>query len=1672
MDYVHWETLNEELIADWRKSERGLKAPKAVADAFRSAAEAHAADPDALVPDIKVLFNEACWRVVTGYLPQDSLTHLLKSHDVVNVEAQGLALPFADVLWGLGMQLSRGEKHNIDDNDEWDALCKLVAAIAEEEVIPKNVLKTVLELDLIEGSRLMVDVTAFNNKMKKRNTSAVYKQQKYNLLNEESEGFAKMLVQINSSDLVPYAVLKENVLSLIGYFDLDPNRCFDLVLEGLEHDLTNVSLLKLVSEFRTTSLAHIVGFKFAFHSKPSSRARTPQSLYRLAGLLIASGKLQLEDLLPHLSPDPAKAAATQKEQTDALIKEASELGIVSIGGDGDAGKASDRSKSSGKSTSKQATENQHFGLLAALLQLHVIDHAKKFVELLEEQGLEPSSSPVVRQALRSVLHYLLGEVAPSLSPVAAVKAVQEAQAGKAKAGSASSAKPQPKPKPKPKAQQEELEEGEAGEVLEGDSSEEGEFEGSEHSEAEAEGLTGFKVKGSVQPASSVKEALTRMPALLEMLGPWLHEDGKLFTRVCRVLAAYTKANKAAFHADSAPAQSSEKATESKEAEGGAESSALALREAVLECLELYVMPNLALTPASTGANFEVWSVLSHLPYEMRYGVYDGWVGEGLQKQGIGKKHPLVSLAEMKAGNAIRRHLRRVAKENVYEYARVIAVLAHSHPLVVMDEILNKMQAYINFIEPLTECLKFFTAMSFDVVGYTLVTKLAQERPLMNKTGLTVASWLQNLAIFAGGFYSKYPTVELHGLLNFLVGSLRQGGEKAVDVVVLKELLDKAGGIELLEDVSGSQLEGKAGGESLRTETIAYGVTARANPRAVHALQEAFVKSNLALPLVVLVAQQRKAVLFAEAGMEGRMKLPDPPLKLVGLQYDTLHTVLVQLVEFLALPAMSVKWMVSCPSLSELVNDYKLEPAVAFAICRPLLRHALLAKWGVPFPSNSNFKSREKKEKGKTKEKEKDNGEEKSGGMSPDMLAKWDPSSPDVVETVTKLMSEDDLKVMTPEVYVHFWVLELYDVWVPTERYKTELHRLREKYSHREALKGGDRADARKHKSEADHIALTIHALEKEQKDQNLHIREIKKHLAASKATLFPKQKDLKGRNLTALGCVASLVHPRLCWGAEHAVYADKFFALMHSIGVDNFSTIYYYNKVFDLLCPALNSATEYEASAMGCFLQCCFTRIRRWRDDSAIYKKEAEARPGFLVDGEVGEDPSPMPHDLFVTVADNYAPHLTRSVIACLGSTEYMTVKTALVALTRVIEVYPWMYQEGLALEKELAKIVDNEQREDIRIKAMSTLTKLKSKMPDMLLENGKKKGKPPKKRKAPPGGQGLTSNEQELLDDAAPMHRHRDVRDMRGEARDIRGEPRDSRAGRDRDGGLGGRMGAPLKLSRGLEERLGGPGHTHTPESRPHQPQRTPEAAKSGGGNRSGSNGAAKGGGSSHTSQTKPPAKVLTWPASSKATPSPDMASPAAKTAGVKREREQAAAANSGSGSAKKSRDQKTEKEIKKEAKAAKKELKKEKEREKEKKHGKLSGSKRKPADDKQDSETKGGGTPGGIKRGSSGTPQEASTPGQGQGRKRGRPSREAPTDFDRDGKKWRQDGDGGRKGMHREGGDMGAPDTYRGRQGDRWAEDSSPHQHGRDGGGARDRHNDHQGGRGGESIENMPAV
>ena len=204
-------------------------------------------------------------------------------------------------------------------------------------------------------------------------TNLIYKQQKYNLLREESEGYSKLITEFFTSSYSPSPLevvdkTLDNVKALVGAFDLDPGRVLDVLLDTFACTLVAncrffVRILKggpwwpeeqpynvlmdgdFFEEVRNAAedtgvaaeakaffrilfqskrsgnkvAAQLLGFKFRYYQRKEVRDQMPDNLLVLSALLIKIGFVRLTDLWPHLSPSADKTEKKAGEEEEGEL---------------------------------------------------------------------------------------------------------------------------------------------------------------------------------------------------------------------------------------------------------------------------------------------------------------------------------------------------------------------------------------------------------------------------------------------------------------------------------------------------------------------------------------------------------------------------------------------------------------------------------------------------------------------------------------------------------------------------------------------------------------------------------------------------------------------------------------------------------------------------------------------------------------------------------------------------------------------------------------------------------------------------------------------------------------------------------------------------------------------------------------------------------------------------------------------------------------------------------------------------------------------------------------------------------------------------------------------------------------------------------------------------------
>ncbi|VDI35716.1 THO complex subunit 2 [Mytilus galloprovincialis] len=318
---------------------------------------------------LKQAFYDLCSVVSKGHVKQEQAVSVLT--DLCDFKKE-VPLLLVDVFSIFDIETTCSE-----DKQERDRFISLVSAI--EGLIAPTVFKERLDFDTLENVGLISSRQQYQAKYVKTKTRLFYKQMKFNLLREENEGYAKLVVELNqeiTEKITPLQVI-ENLKSLIGCFDLDPNRVLDILLETFEnrpeHDQFYIPMFReYVSEPKT--LCNIMGFKFKFYASEE----TPQSLYKMAAVLLENGLVDLDLLYPHLSPADSKIWEYHEKDVNNAKAHARKLNIVSL-----ADKAEDK-KTDEEAMIDVHQTNQKLGLCGELLQFGCWSSVKQILDRLPE----------------------------------------------------------------------------------------------------------------------------------------------------------------------------------------------------------------------------------------------------------------------------------------------------------------------------------------------------------------------------------------------------------------------------------------------------------------------------------------------------------------------------------------------------------------------------------------------------------------------------------------------------------------------------------------------------------------------------------------------------------------------------------------------------------------------------------------------------------------------------------------------------------------------------------------------------------------------------------------------------------------------------------------------------------------------------------------------------------------------------------------------------------------------------------------------------------------------------------------------------------------------------------------------------------------------------------------
>ncbi|VDP72176.1 unnamed protein product [Echinostoma caproni] len=641
---------------------------------------------------------------------------------------------------------------------------------------------------------------------------------------------------------------------------------------------------------------------------------------------------------------------------------------------------------------------------------------------------------------------------------------------------------------------------------------------------------------------------------------------------------------------------------------------------------------------------------------------------------------------------------RLSKENIKPMGRQLGKLSHSNPGLLFDLVghrseprvpclvignfdlifhlyylLNTVQLYTNIIGPVVEALKYVSSLGYDILTFCIIEALVSDESKLED--VQFSQGLQALSTFTGLLCKKYQ-FDLAGILQYVLNQLKAG--KSYDLLILREILHRMSGIDVIEEMTDEQVESMSGGELLLQEGGYYAQIRNTRKNATR-LKEALMEHNMIMPFIFLMARQRDAVLFLDD--------PERHVKLAGRLYDQCQGTLVQFITFLSLQLTREEMQTQCLPIEQMMGEFHVPADTAFCLHRSVFEQKVARL----------FESKENADELKVTEKSKSTTKSLFAIASQQICS-------EIARAIRPLYPNRVWDDLGTNFFVTFWSLQSSDLVVPEAAYQRQMQQLREQISQIDAAVNGW-TSARK-KREVDRLQGLIDRLGAEQTARLEHVSRVRAWLLAERDTWFQTRSVNKADTITQF--LQLCIYPRVCYTTADAIYAAQFMHVLHQLKTSRFSTLICLDRIFNDITLPVSMCTEDEAHRYGRFLCAVLELVNRWHASEDVYNQECSQFPGFVTVFRKGSDANDKADQLefenYRHVVHKWHYRITKAIVACLESGSYVQIRNALIVLTRMLPQYPRIIQFGSAVERRVLKLKDEEKdrRPDLKALALS----------------------------------------------------------------------------------------------------------------------------------------------------------------------------------------------------------------------------------------------------------------------------------------------------------------------------------------------------------------------------------
>ncbi|KAH8869907.1 THO complex subunit 2 [Schistosoma japonicum] len=1237
------------------------------------------------------LFTDLVLKLISGEGKIDILVKLIPELFKLFGSYGSFESDLLDSLWLIDSSIA-----DINSESVRDRFYRLME-ILKNHMNPALIMERFCE-DTLENLSLIQSKQQFQTRYVRTKTRLFFKQQKFNLLREENEGYAKLITELCQ---IPPAGSMEAVMtqirSLIGYFDLDPNRVLDLILDVCEFrgDMYEefVQLLRLYNPDKI-DMTNVLGHKYHFTQELG--INTPESLYKVSAFLIWKKLVDLDVLYGHLTPSDADIQQSYNRQinlsksyrpqppaslsysatsavntslntainndlirVDGLLSQDSQLcgggggvsgagALVMNGWTGPGTSAVVNSRSADELMQVDENSDVH------LTKTNSREVGESMIDLNNDQdGLYENNQKLELCAAmirlgdwtnaRRLLERLPGYWATTYEPLTRdicnlLHCLIEPLYNKVCPLPACLQRNRSQPKI-------EMFKALNSSIKLNDVDERSSIDCEMDEEVNRSNENNNDILFSALVHDFVSLARHAIPIAI-YLGPHMSYDLILMVKFCRLGQIYLSEQQQNLQSDKIGI----------------------VYQGFFNLLDEVLLPSLSLVDANCCLAEEIWQMLRFMPYEHRYRLYGQW------KHFSAQTEPSLIRRRAQVMCYAKAIMKRLSKENVKPMGRHLGKLSHSNPGLLFDHVLHTVQLFTNLINPVVEALKYVSSLGYDMLTFCIIEALASDQSKLED--LQLSQGLQALSSFTGLLCRKYQ-FDLAGLLQYVLNQLKVG--KSYDLAILREILHRMSGIDISEEMTDEQLESMSGGELLLQEG-GYYAQIRNTRRNAGRLKEALIEHNLIMPFIFLMAQQRDAIIFLDD--------PERHCKLAGRLYDQCQGTLVQFITFLSLQLTREEMQTQCLSIDRMMGEFHVSADTAFCFHRNLFEQKVARL----------FEIKERAEIIKSGEKSKSLSKTIFSAASlhvcNEIAAAIRPLYPPRVW--------DELGIVF---FVTFWSLQSSDLVVPESAYQRQIQQLKEQIHQIDT--SASAWNSAKKKREIERLENLIERLNSEQAEREEHVTRVRTWLMTERDSWFQTRLATKTDTITQF--LQLCIYPRVCFTAADAIYSAQFMHVLHQLKTARFSTLICLDRIFNDITLPTSMCTEDEAHRYGRFLCAVLELVMRWHASEEVFNQECGQYPGFVTvfrktyQGlDANTKPDQLQYENYRHVVHKWHYRITKAIVACLESGNYVQIRNALIVLTRILPQYPKITQFGSAVERRVNKLKEEEKDKRPDLKALA----------------------------------------------------------------------------------------------------------------------------------------------------------------------------------------------------------------------------------------------------------------------------------------------------------------------------------------------------------------------------------